>query len=549
MSTVSDVLRKRALVKNRELAKASAEVKAEQASLKLASKEETDNTSFGAGCTTDLQSSCSDDDSEGGTRILIYSHSLPPWVDGVSTRFKAHCRMLKEEGHHVSLVTIEENLDPQVRATAEDVTFVNSTHLYWYPAKRFPDLTLSNLALIWGACVRSQAQVMHVTMCPSLPLFFMCARALNIPLVVSVHTDSVTLLEKCGQPWWVVKACKALEPVATWFADATYTVSPSYSSILLQRGIKCLDVTWGGYANPLVFHPGRAGEGDWRNTLSFGHPEEFILITAGRVSPEKDIGFLVELVKRCRADGHKVRLAIIGDGPAAHEFTHLHGDEDDVGVWFVPGFLKQQELAQVYASVDVVASASTFETFGYTALEAMACGTPFLGPRAQGFRDVVSHGKGGYLFDAKDQKSASHYLELLVHEKAELFPPERVLAATADFTAKNCLHRTLQAYQLTKAKREAASSRFGCSRASNGHNPVNRAVMQALRSLPALLMVVFMALNWALLHAPLAAQAFASWVEKGAVKVTRRAGALWDRRMTYTNLTRNRVLVGAQITK
>jgi glycosyltransferase involved in cell wall biosynthesis len=62
-------------------------------------------------------------------------------------------------------------------------------------------------------------------------------------------------------------------------------------------------------------------------------------------------------------------------------------------VWFVPGFLKQDELAQVYASVDVVASASTFETFGFTALEAMACGTPFLGPRAQGFRDVVEHGK------------------------------------------------------------------------------------------------------------------------------------------------------------
>jgi glycosyltransferase involved in cell wall biosynthesis len=408
---------------------------------------------------------------------------------------------------HDSLVTIEENLDPQVRASAEDVTFVDSTCLYWYPAKRFPDLTLTNLRRVWDACVKSRAQVIHVTMCPSLPLFFICARALNIPLVISVHTDSVTLLESCKQPLLVVKLCKALEPLGTWFADATYTVSPSYSSILLQRGIKCLDVTWGGYANPAVFHPGAKDEEgeDWRSVLSFGHPDEFILITAGRVSPEKDIGFLVDMVKQSRAKGHKVWLAIIGDGPAAHEFAPLHGSEES-GVWFVPGFMKQQELAQVYASVDVVASASTFETFGFTSLEAMACGTPFLGPRAQGFRDVVRHGKGGYLFDAKDQASAAHYLELLLSEKAELFPPERVLAATADFTAKNCLRRTLQAYQQTIARREASCAKFGCS-AESGNNAVTRACMQALRTLPALFFLAFMALNWVLLNVPLGVQA------------------------------------------
>ena len=62
-------------------------------------------------------------------------------------------------------------------------------------------------------------------------------------------------------------------------------------------------------------------------------------------------------------------------------------------------------------------AASTFETFGYTAIEAMACGTPFLGPRAQGYRDTVQHNKGGYLFDAKDITSAAHYLELMIEEK------------------------------------------------------------------------------------------------------------------------------------
>ena len=44
-------------------------------------------------------------------------------------------------------------------------------------------------------------EVMHVTLCPSVPMFFICACLLNIPMIMSIHTDSVTLLNKCKQPW------------------------------------------------------------------------------------------------------------------------------------------------------------------------------------------------------------------------------------------------------------------------------------------------------------------------------------------------------------
>lgn len=165
-----------------------------------------------------------------------------------------------------------------------------------------------------------------------------------------------------------------------------YTVSPSYSAILLQRGIKCLDVTWGGYANQAIFNPERRFEGNWREILTFGHPEDFIVAYAGRISPEKDIGFLVELQKRFKHRRYpvssyypakaqsisRVWLALIGDGPASSEFAALHGEENQI--YFKPEFFPQDKLAQVYASVDVVTSASTFETFGFTALEAMQCG-------------------------------------------------------------------------------------------------------------------------------------------------------------------------------
>jgi glycosyltransferase involved in cell wall biosynthesis len=54
-------------------------------------------------------------------------------------------------------------------------------------------------------------------------------------------------------------------------------------------------------------------------------------------------------------------------------------------------------LALAYASADVMVVPSLQETFGQTAAEAMACGTPVVAFDATGLRDVVDHKLSGYL--------------------------------------------------------------------------------------------------------------------------------------------------------
>lgn len=415
------------------------------------------------------------------SKILIYSHSLPPWVDGVSTRFASHIDLLKRDGHDVHLLTIEKDLDANVKANSTSVSTMTSTAFYWYPAKQFPEMTPRNLYRVWKACRDSKPDVIHATMCPSACMLYICSCLLEIPMLMSIHTDSVTLLNKCNQPWWVVAIPKLFEPLASWVVDATYTVSPSYASILTQRGITALQgLTWGGFPKPvfnLSHREDRAAMESIRQRLSFGHSDQFIMAFAGRISPEKDIDFLLTLLSRFKDRG--VWLVLVGSGPANDTYSKLHGEEHHLH--FVPGFINHEELALLYSAVDCVTSASTFETFGFTALEAMACGTPVLVPRAQGFRDVVTHNKGGYLFDAKDLSSASHYLELLLSQKAELFPPEGVFEATAAFTPENCFRRTLAAYDCAKANRR-----------NSGSNVVSRTLIRTMRLLSALIVILTM---------------------------------------------------------
>jgi len=66
------------------------------------------------------------------------------------------------------------------------------------------------------------------------------------------------------------------------------------------------------------------------------------------------------------------------------------------------GRLSERELIDEYMHCDAVVSLSRYEGFGYTALEGMACGKPFLGFHTSGLTDVVAEGLTGFLVPIND---------------------------------------------------------------------------------------------------------------------------------------------------
>lgn len=112
--------------------------------------------------------------------------------------------------------------------------------------------------------------------------------------------------------------------------------------------------------------------------------DAFISLYAGRISPEKNIGLLVEMVRELSADaGRDHRLLVAGAGPQ-EEWLRKEGEKLGNRKIVLLGHLDKETLADLYANADAFVHPNPKEPFGIAPLEAMASGVPTVAPRAGG---------------------------------------------------------------------------------------------------------------------------------------------------------------------
>ncbi len=115
------------------------------------------------------------------------------------------------------------------------------------------------------------------------------------------------------------------------------------------------------------------------------------------------------------------KLVLVGDGPDRSECERLArelGIVDDIR------FLgKQTLLPEILSASDLMLMPSQSESFGLSALEAMACSVPVVSSSAGGLPELVVHGETGYIAELGDvQRMAKYATELLSDDrKLELF--------------------------------------------------------------------------------------------------------------------------------
>ena len=177
--------------------------------------------------------------------------------------------------------------------------------------------------------------------------------------------------------------------------DTVFVNSEQYRKCWIDRGFapEKLKILPRGLDTDL-FHPTRRDLTFWPGSGTNG--AEIRLLYVGRISREKDLDVLVAAYRKVRAQGHPVKLYVVGHGPYSEALAA--GLPDAVFL----GYLTGEPLAKAYASADVFVFPSTTDTFGNVVIEAQASGLPVIVSDLGGPKELVEDGVSGIVTKAHD---------------------------------------------------------------------------------------------------------------------------------------------------
>ena len=170
-----------------------------------------------------------------------------------------------------------------------------------------------------------------------------------------------------------------------------------------------------------------------------------VLLYAGRISPEKNIELLPDLMKILAKDSDKdYRLLVAGAGPKAdwlREETNKRVPNKIVQL----GHLDKETLADYYANCDVFVHPNPREPFGIAPLEAMASGVPTLAPNAGGLLAYASN-ENAWLVEPTAENFARAVREIFTDEALRNRKIERAFETVRQNTREISTDRLFATY-------------------------------------------------------------------------------------------------------
>ena len=148
-----------------------------------------------------------------------------------------------------------------------------------------------------------------------------------------------------------------------------------------------------------------------------GWKDETILISVGRLAAEKNWDTLLHAFAKAQAEHTNARLVLIGDGNARQSLEALAAELGVADRVTFTGSLPFEEVPRYLKAADVFAFASVTETQGLVTIEAMAAGLPIVAVDGPGTRDIVEHGKQGFLVENDPNALAEGLNQLLSDSK------------------------------------------------------------------------------------------------------------------------------------
>lgn len=318
--------------------------------------------------------------------IAYVTETYPPDVNGVATTVASMVEGLRRRGHCVQLVRpLPSNAGSPGDPLPPDDVLLGSLPVPFYPGLRMGTPCRGRLQALW---TRKAPDLVHIaTEGPLGWSALTAARSLGLPVTSEFRTNFHAYSSHYGIGW----LHGAIAAYLRHFHNRTrQTMVPTEAlrRELATRGFHDLAVVARG-VDTVRFDPAHRSDA-LRASWGAG-PDDPVVLSVGRLAPEKNLEVLVDAFDAIRARVPGARMVVVGDGQLRARIRERCPDA------VMAGERTGNDLAVHYASADLFLFPSLTETFGNVTAEAMASGLPVVAFDYAAAARLIRSGENGLL--------------------------------------------------------------------------------------------------------------------------------------------------------
>lgn len=336
-------------------------------------------------------------------RIGIFTETYTPYISGLVTSEIMLKKGLEKLGHEVYVVTAnlesfhyEYDEEERVLKVPGIPTGIYDSRLTAvYPLKAANKIKSWNLDII-----HSQTEFAIGTFARIL------AYQLDIPLVHTYHTMYEDYIHYITKGYFDKSSKKIVEYLTLFYCDKTATelIVPTKKTYDLFKEKYQVDRNIHIIPTGIELERFYTENIDKKKLASIKRKEkitkdDFIAIFIGRLAQEKNVVFLLDVMKDLVPSLPKLKLLIVGDGPDYDLYKEIIEKDHLENNVIMTGKVAWEEVPYYYHLSDIFLTASHTETQGLTVIEAMASSVVPICIDDESFKNTIIDGLNGRIFN------------------------------------------------------------------------------------------------------------------------------------------------------
>ena len=318
---------------------------------------------------------------------------------------------LSDKGYEVHFITYEQPV--RLSQSFHPNIYFHEVKVPTYPLFAYPPYETALASAMVNVIVNNKLDVLHLHYAiPHASAAYFARQILkksgmDIPFITTLHGTDITLVGK--DPTYA--------PVVTFSINESDAIT-AVSDSLRAETLRSFNIEKEIHVIPNFVDIKRFHQTDKDHFKQMLAPDgERILVHVSNFRAVKRVEDVIRIFDNVRKE-LPAKLLMIGDGPERQKVEDL---SRDLGIFQDVRFLgKQEQISEILSISDLFILPSATESFGLSALEAMACSVPVISTNAGGLPEINVQGETGYLSDVGDIDDMSRNALLILKSDEQL---------------------------------------------------------------------------------------------------------------------------------